>query len=135
MPVQFLVQVVAPPSCSIAPDVYELSERSCIPVQVGQTFTSRLIAINSCGSGVTITDIATLSFSGMVQSSVIQQNSTTYYKTLSWTPTASQIGFQVMCAMAINRFVISNKWNLNVWINRWFLVKVHSHLNTVSHFM
>lgn len=85
------------------PDVYELSDKSCIPVRVGQTFTSRLIAINYCGSSVTIVDIATLSFSGMVQSSVIQFNSTAYYKTLTWTPQADQVGFQVMCAMAIDR--------------------------------
>lgn len=103
MPVQFLVQVVAAPSCAIIPDVYELSQRSCIPVTVGQTFTSQLIATNNCGSGVTIVDIATISFAGMVQSSVIKQNSTTYYKTLTWIPTTAQLEFQVMCAMALDR--------------------------------
>lgn len=83
--------------------MYELSQRSCIPVLVGQTFTSRLIGINNCGSGVSIVDIATLSFAGMVQSSVIRQDSVNYYKTLTWTPTSSQLGFQVMCAMAVDR--------------------------------
>ena len=103
VPVQFLVQVVAPPTCPTPPEVYELTEKTCIPVRVGQTFTSRLVAINYCGSGVSIVDIATLSFSGMVQSAVIRQNATTYYETLSWTPTSDQVGFQVMCAMAIDR--------------------------------
>lgn len=103
VPVQFLVQVVAPPSCSIPPEVYELSEQPCIPVRVGQPFTSRLVAINNCGSGVSIVDIATLSFAGMVQSAVIQQDARTYYKTITWTPRADQVGFQVMCALAIDR--------------------------------
>ena len=103
VPVQFLVYVVQPPSCTILPYVFELSNRTCIPVGVGQTFTTRLYAINSCGSGVTILDIATLSFSGMVQSNLIKESSVVYYKTLTWTPTSSQVGFQVMCAMAIDR--------------------------------
>ncbi|CAF3427839.1 unnamed protein product [Rotaria sp. Silwood1] len=102
VPVQFLVHVVAPSSCSTPPEVYELSNKSCIPITVGHTFTSHLIAINNCGSSVTIIDISTLSFAGMVQSSIIQQDSMTYYKTLSWIPTTSQLGYQVMCAMALD---------------------------------
>jgi nitrogen fixation protein FixH len=62
-----------------------------------------LIAINECGANVTIVDIATLSFSGMVQSNLTMTNSTTYNKNLTWTPTAAQIGYQVMCAMAFDR--------------------------------
>ncbi|CAF0847205.1 unnamed protein product [Rotaria sp. Silwood1] len=102
VPVQFLVHVVAPSSCSTPPEVYELSNKSCIPITVGHTFTSHLIAINNCGSSVSIIDISTLSFAGMVQSSIIQQDSMTYYKTLSWIPTTSQLGYQVMCAMALD---------------------------------
>lgn len=111
VPVQFLVQVVPPPSCTTPPYVFELSNRSCTPVSVGQTFTSRLIAINSCGSSVSIDDIATLSFAGMVQSNVIKQSSVVYYKTLTWTPTNNQVGFQVMCAMAIDRLILRNRFD------------------------
>ena len=104
MPVQFLVHVVAAPACPTAPELVGLPlEQSCTALQVGQTFASELIAVNNCGTSVTIADIATLSFSGMVQGSVIQLNSTTYYRTLSWTPTITQLGFQVMCAQAIDR--------------------------------
>lgn len=103
MPVQFLVNVVAPPPCTTPPDVYELSDAACTAITVGQPFTSRVIATNYCGSSVTITDIATLSFPGMIKSSLIRINSTTYYKTVVWTPTIDQLGYQVMCAMAIDR--------------------------------
>ncbi|CAF1020325.1 unnamed protein product [Rotaria sordida] len=29
-------------------------------------------------------------------------NSSVYYKNLTWTPTISQVGYQVMCAVALN---------------------------------
>ncbi|CAF1425146.1 unnamed protein product [Rotaria sordida] len=103
VPVQFLVQVVNSPACTIPPEIVGIPvEEACIPVKVGQTFNSQLIAINNCGSGVTIADIATLSFAGMAKGNIVKLNTTTYYKTLSWTPTTSQLGFQVMCAMAFN---------------------------------
>lgn len=76
---------------------------SCILIQVNQTFSSQLIAISNCGSTVTIDDIATLSFPGMIKGSLTMINSTTYYKSLTWTPTTAQIGYQVMCAMALDR--------------------------------
>ncbi|CAF0897412.1 unnamed protein product [Rotaria sordida] len=61
-----------------------------------------LIAVNYCGSSVTIVDIATLSFPGMAQDSIVKVNSSYYYNNLTWTPTAAQIGYQVMCAMAFD---------------------------------
>ncbi|CAF2636912.1 unnamed protein product [Rotaria sp. Silwood2] len=83
IPVQFLIHVVAPPSCSILPQVYELSQQSCIPITAGQTFTSCLIAINDCDASVSIIDISTLSFAEMDKSNIIKQDSMTYYKILS----------------------------------------------------
>ena len=81
-------------------------EQSCTTVTVGQNFTSQIIAINYCYPNATIVDIATLSFAGMVKSNLIQQNSSVYYKNLTWTPTSDQIGYQVMCAMAFDRLLI-----------------------------
>ncbi|CAF4963763.1 unnamed protein product [Rotaria sp. Silwood1] len=101
VPVQFIVKVIAAPSCSYRPELILLAE-SCTPIKVNHTFTSTLLAINNCGPTVTITDISTLSFSGMVQTSVIMLNSSVYYKNLTWTPTISQVGYQVMCALALN---------------------------------
>jgi hypothetical protein len=104
VPVQFLIQVVASPTCPIPPIIIgEPISDSCMPIQVGQTVSFQLIAENQCGENVTITDIATVSLSGMVKSDLITMNSTIYYKNLEWTPTSAQIGYQVMCAMALNR--------------------------------
>ena len=52
---------------------------------------------------VTMDDIATLSFAGMIKSDVTKLNSTIYYKNITWTPTSDQLGYQVMCAMAFDR--------------------------------
>jgi hypothetical protein len=110
VPVQFLVQVVSPPVCTTPPSIVGApSEQSCTAVVVGETFQSQLIAKNSCGDNVTIVDIATLSFPGMVKGNITEVDMTTYYSTLSWTPTAAQIGYQVMCAMAFDRYEVNNK--------------------------
>jgi hypothetical protein len=98
------VKIIAPLSCLYRPEVILLAD-SCTPLQVNQTFTSTLLAINNCGTNVNISDIATLSFSGMIQSPVIKLNSTIYYKNLTWTPTINQLGYQVMCAMALDRYI------------------------------
>ena len=92
-------------SCNILPEIIGIpSEQSCTTIVVGETFTSQLIARNNCGSNVTIVDISTLSFAGMITSNITKQNSTIYSKTLTWTPTMSQIGYQIMCAMALDRY-------------------------------
>jgi hypothetical protein len=83
--------------------------QSCTSVAVGETFTSQLIAINYCGENVTIVDIATLSFPGMVKGNITKIDIANYYTTLSWTPTAAQLGYQVMCAMAFDRYERNNK--------------------------
>ncbi|CAF3784555.1 unnamed protein product [Adineta steineri] len=102
-PVQFLVYVIPTSSCPTLPEIIGLPvEQSCMSLRIGQTFTSQLIARNNCGTNVTIVDISTLSFAGMIASNIIKLNSTIYYKTLSWTPTTAQLGYQVMCAMAFD---------------------------------
>ncbi|CAF4547441.1 unnamed protein product [Rotaria sp. Silwood1] len=63
VPVQFLVHVVGPSPCANDPEINGIPlEDSCVPITVGQTFSSMLIAINNCGPSVTIEDISTLSF-------------------------------------------------------------------------
>jgi hypothetical protein len=95
---------VGPAACNIPPDIIGIPpEGSCTSVIVGQQFTSELIAINNCGSSVTIVDIATLSFPGMIKGNIAEYNSTEYYKNLTWTPTNAQLGYQVMCAMAFDK--------------------------------
>ena len=69
MPVQFVVQVIAPPACATPPEIL-LTGASCTPIKVNETFTSQLLSVNHCGENVSIADIATLSFPGMAQSSL-----------------------------------------------------------------
>ena len=98
--------MVNPSACIIPPEIIGIpAEQSCTPIAVGQLFTSQLIAINDCGPNVTVIDIGTLPFAGVNQGNIIKQNSTTYYKSFSWTPTAAQLGYQIMCAMAYDRYV------------------------------
>jgi hypothetical protein len=105
VPVQFLVQVVGPAACNILPEIIGIPEEdSCTSVIVGQQFTSELLAVNNCGPTVTIADISTLSFSGMVKGNLAAINSSLYYETLTWTPTSAQLGYQLMCSMAIDRY-------------------------------
>ena len=100
---QFLVYVANETICGFPPEIIGIPrEQSCTPVLPGQLYTTELIAINNCGPTVTIIDIATLSFPGMIKSNITSLNSTHYSKTLTWTPTTAQLGYQVMCAMAFD---------------------------------
>ncbi|CAF1106928.1 unnamed protein product [Rotaria magnacalcarata] len=84
VPVQFLVQVVSQASCTSSPTIIGKSpQQSCTLILFGQTFVSQLILINNCGSNVTIIDMTTLAFPGMVRESSTQLNTTTYYSDLS----------------------------------------------------
>ncbi|CAF1627080.1 unnamed protein product [Adineta ricciae] len=103
VPVQFLVHVVAPPTCPTPPEIIGIpEEQSCIAIGVGQTFLSQIFAVNYCPSPVVIQDIATLSFTNMIKGNLVNVNSSLYYKNLTWTPTSAQLGYQVMCAMAFD---------------------------------
>lgn len=134
VPVQFLVKVISAPSCPTLPDVF-LTGQSCTPVKVNETFTSQLIAVNNCGSNVTIVDIATLSFSGMNQGSLTMLNSLVYYKTVTWTPTMQQIGYQVMCAMALDRFLLQIIIYCCSKLSSLSIVTMRNHYKNVLHFM
>lgn len=102
IPVQFIVKFVIAPNCSIPPEMIH-DGSSCITLKVNQTFSTNLYAINHCGPTVNITDFSSVSFSGMSQSDVKQINSSLFYKNLTWTPTINQLGYQIMCATALNR--------------------------------
>ena len=94
VPVQFLVHVVSPPICTNPPDIVGIPlEQSCTPIAVGQPYSSQIQAINNCPATTTIADIATLSFTGMIKGNLVRVSASLYYKTLSWTPTSSQLGF------------------------------------------
>lgn len=104
MPVQFIVQIIPTPTCTVQPEVL-FTGSSCTPIKVNETFTSQLLGVNHCGENASIIDIATLSFPGMVQGPLMKSSSLVYFKTITWTPRISQLGYQIMCAMALDRFV------------------------------
>ncbi|CAF0756275.1 unnamed protein product [Didymodactylos carnosus] len=102
VPVQFLLHVVNASACGVKPQIIGIPvDQSCIPVVVGQVFTTQLIALNSC-PGTIITDIATLSFLAVDKGNTTKYNSSIWYKTLTWIPLMKQLGSQVMCAIAID---------------------------------
>jgi len=106
VPVQFLINVYATPNCTIRPLLYQSTTQTdtCQNVQVGQSYTMVLFVENYCSSyGVTIKDIATLSFPIVIKSNLTQNSTTIYSVTLTWTPTASQVGSQILCAVAFDR--------------------------------
>ena len=102
VPVQFIIKMVNSPTCSFLPEMVN-SGQTCVTLKVNETYTSDLFAVNHCGSNVSIIDISSVSFTGMQQSTLQRMNSSLYYKTLTWTPSSSQLGYHIMCSMALNR--------------------------------
>ncbi|CAM4767846.1 unnamed protein product [Rotaria magnacalcarata] len=105
VPVQILVNVYASPNCTITPRLYGSTNQTgtCQSLQVGQLYATMLYAENYCSNySVTIEDIATLSFPIVIKSNLIRNTSTLYSVGLTWTPTANEIGSQILCAVAID---------------------------------
>ena len=108
VPIQFLVYVYAVPSCTLKPILTsDLNNDDCQAAGVGVNFTMTLTAINRCGSGRTITDIATLSFPIIIKSALTQDpsNASLWSLTVAWQPTMRQVGSQVLCAVASDRYI------------------------------
>jgi hypothetical protein len=77
----------------------------CIGIQVGQTYVIQLIAENFCPNSTTIADIATLSFPIVIKTPIVRNTTRLWSISMTWTPTASSVGSQILCAVAIDRFV------------------------------
>jgi hypothetical protein len=109
VPIQFLVYVYATPTCTLEPLLISNSNSSiCQGAQVGVNFTMILTAINRCGNGQIISDIATLSFPIVIKSALVQNvtNTSLWSMTITWMPTVDQVGSQVLCAVAVDTSVI-----------------------------
>ena len=102
VPVQFLIYVYMPKNCPI-PSV--TSPTSCVGVQVGVAYTFNLTAINNCGASSNISDIAIQGFLGITRGPLTQitPNRTIYTMRITYTPTISQVGVQVLCATALDK--------------------------------
>ncbi len=107
VPVQFLINVRGNSSCPTRPLLTGPVSQTgaCTGMQVGQTYTIELVAENFCPNSTTIKDIATLSFPIVTKTPIIQNTTSLWSVSLSWIPTASEVGSQVLCAVAIDRLV------------------------------
>ena len=103
--IQFLVYVLAAPTCPQPPVIVPLT--GCLEVQVNVPVNFTLYILNNCNKTVaTITDfIPTVSISGMTVSGLANSttNTSLFYVILSWTPQANQLGAQQFCAVAYTR--------------------------------
>lgn len=106
VPLQFLVYVYALPACTLKPLlIADRDSATCQVASVGTSFTITFTAINRCGSGRTMTDIATLSFPVILKSALVQNisNASLWSMQITWVPTLNQVGSQVFCAVASDK--------------------------------
>ncbi|CAF3772637.1 unnamed protein product [Rotaria sordida] len=100
--IQFLIYVLATPTCTQAPVILPLT--SCLEIQVNVAMSFTLYAMNYCNrTKVIITDlISTVSITGLSASSLVNSttNTSLVYVTFTWTPQITQIGSQQFCALA-----------------------------------
>jgi hypothetical protein len=103
-PIQFLIYVYQPKNCSVP---ILTSPSTCVGVQVGLPSTVTYTIINSCGSSSNISAVAVQSFTGIVQGPLvlITPNQTIYAMNITYTPLASQVGLQILCATALDKSV------------------------------
>ena len=95
-----------PQNCTLKPLLTsDLTGDGCQGAQVGKNFTMTLTATNRCGSGRNISDIGTLSFPVVIKDPLNRNptNASLWSMTITWIPTASQVGSQVFCAVAEDR--------------------------------
>ena len=98
--------VYASPNCTLKPIlVSDRNNDDCQAAVVGTNFTIEFTVINQCGSERSIADIATLSFPGLRKGALVQNSTNTsiWSMTITWVPLTSQIGSQVLCALAADK--------------------------------
>jgi hypothetical protein len=106
VPIQFLVYVYASTVCTFKPLlISDRNENDCQAAVVGVNLVVQFTAINRCASGRSMEDIATLSFPVLTKSALVQNttNTSLWSMTVSWRPSAGQVGSQVLCAVAYDK--------------------------------
>ncbi|CAF3555262.1 unnamed protein product [Rotaria sp. Silwood1] len=100
--IQFLIYVLATPTCTQAPVILPLTD--CLEIQVNVAVNFTLYAMNYCNrTKVIITDlISTVSITGLSASNLVNSttNTSLVYVTFTWTPQINQIGSQQFCTLA-----------------------------------
>jgi hypothetical protein len=102
VPVQFLIYVQGPPSCSNAPFIVPLN--GCLEVTAGVSISFNVTVINNCDPNVSdLGDLIVVSGISGMENDVLTDsvaNVSVAYMTVTWTPDPSQIGSQQLCLVA-----------------------------------
>jgi hypothetical protein len=106
VPIQFLLYIVDTPACPLQPTIDSILS-ACTAVQVGVQFTFKLEITKGC-SGTTIVDLFTMPPLFMDKGNLARVGTTNVWKiSETWTPTTAQLGSQVYCAVAVDRYLIT----------------------------
>lgn len=103
IPVQFLIEIVNTFSCSLKPTINS-NISNCTPIYVGDQFNFTLTITEDC-SNTTITDFYTVAPLNMSRSNLTRNGTNNIWNIIqTWIPTVEQMGLQVYCAVALDRF-------------------------------
>ena len=103
VPIQFLIHIVSSTSCSLKPTISSVLS-DCTPIEVGVQFAFLLTITQGC-SGTNLTDVFTMPPLYMHKGNITKVGTTNVWTmTETWTPTALQLGSQVYCAVAADRY-------------------------------
>lgn len=103
VPLQFIITIVNTPTCPNKP-VINSTLPSCKVIQVGIPFNFTLTITQGC-PGTSIIDHFRMPPINMFKGPLTQVGSTNIWTiTETWIPTDQQIGSQVYCAVATDRF-------------------------------
>lgn len=105
--VQFLINVQNETSCN--PPFLSISineTNDCANnFRINRAHDIYLLAETDCQNSTIIQDIATISFANVIKKRIAQTEPSKLLIQLTWIPTIKQIGHQVLCAMAIDRYI------------------------------
>ena len=107
IPLQFLVNVYRSTNtvtCPYLPTFVWPTRRNnaCVGILVNTTFSDTIVAQSGC-SNVTIVDIKTQSPIGLRKSTLTKgSGDNNWYINITWTPTNSQVGFNLFCVVSVD---------------------------------
>lgn len=103
VPIQFLIQIVAAPICPLKPTISS-NLSTCTAIHVGIQFNITILITQGC-LNTTIVNFFRIPPLNMYKSGIIQVGSSNEWTvTETWTPTNDQIGSQVYCSIATDRY-------------------------------
>lgn len=103
IPIQFLIHIVNASSCSTKP-IISSNLPECSIVEVGVPFNFTMVITQGC-PGTNLTDVFTMPPLYMYKGAITPSSTgTSWTVSETWTAVSSQLGSQVFCALATDRF-------------------------------